>query len=721
MRRKMIVTSILMVLTHAAVAQDTKPQDDATTLDAVKVSASFIDASAQSAMKMEVDNRDTPFSVTSYSESFMAEMATSAVSDMYKYMNGIQKSGNTAFDMNIRGFKTDVNDRNALMVDGLPGIGSRFASPPTIGTERIEVVKGPASVLYGQAQPGGFVNLISKRPQSESSTEIQVKATSFAGKNSGFGDDVGGSLGIDSTGALDKNGRLLYRFIAEQHEDLSTWRDDTFSSGFYVAPSLLWHLTDSTSVLARLEQRESTIAYDRGVVAPNRDIDLAPAYTSRFQEPDDYVGEKASTFSLSVDHWFENDIKWNFSGRLVEMQDRTRGMESVAVRPDLATLQRRVSWLTNNRTYSYFDTNFVIPFETGRVSHKMIVGVGGGHDTARLVRDRFYTSTALDIAIYNPVHGTAPDPATLPLGTLTDRYNVVSALGIYASNLMEISDHWKVNVGVRTSREDQSIENKLSATPAAEKEARKTLPMVGVMYQPTKEWTIYSSFSTSFVPASASVYDVNGENPFKPEYSEQWEIGAKAELLEGRLLSTLSVFDITKDDSVTGFTCPSGVIATGTCSQQIGSQRSKGVEFELNVRPLENLQIVAGVTHTNAHVVDSLDPVEIGAQIQNSPKNSAHFWARYNFLEGWGAALGASYSGARPGNLPSSNNPKVIRLPAYTVWDLGLYRDMGRANIALKVNNLLDKKYIENNGVSADVHVWPGAPRQLVLSTSMKF
>lgn len=696
-------------------------QDGAKTLDSVTVTAGFIDSSAKSAMKMEVSSLDTPFSVTSYSESFMAEMASSNVADMYKYMTGIQKAGNTAFDMNIRGFKTDVNDRNALMVDGLPGLVSRFASPPTIGTERIEVVKGPASVLYGQAQPGGFVNLISKKPEAKASTDMQLKASTYASGLSGFGDTVGTSLALDSTGPLDEQGRFLYRFIVENTRDLSSWRDDTFSDGLYIAPGLTWNLTDSTAVMAKVEHRESKMAYDRGVVAPARDINRLPALTNRYQEPDDFVREKATSLSFSVDHWFENGATWNFSGRLVDLEDQTRGLESVAVRPNLTSLQRRVSWLSNARTSNYFDTNLVFPFETGPVSHRMIVGAGGGHDTARLVRDRFFTSAALDISIYNPVHGIYPDPESLPLGTLTDRYNVVTALGVYASDLMTLSDHWKLNVGVRASREDQRITNMMSVDPTVEKEARKTLPMVGLMYQPSDEWMLYTSYSTSFVPAPASVYDVNGDNLFKPEFSEQYEIGAKAELFGGRLVPTLSIFTITKDDSVTGFTCPAGSVATGTCSQQIGSQRSRGIEFELTARPVDNLQIVAGLAHTKAEILESLDTIQEGARIQNSPEGSAHIWARYNFRHGWGAALGASYTGSRAGNLPSSANPRIIELPSYTLVDLGLYYDHSRYAIALKINNLLDEEYIETTGVTSDVHVWPGAPRQLLLTMNMKF
>jgi len=130
------------------------------------VQGSFLDAGADSAMKLDIPVRDTPFSVSSYTESFMKAIETTNVADMYSYMTGVKRNGNTGYDLNIRGFKTSGNDRNAIMVDGLPGLGVRFGSPPTIGVERIEVVKGPASVLYGNAQPGGFVNMTTKKPRA---------------------------------------------------------------------------------------------------------------------------------------------------------------------------------------------------------------------------------------------------------------------------------------------------------------------------------------------------------------------------------------------------------------------------------------------------------------------------------------------------------------------------------------------------------------------------
>ncbi|MBL8268300.1 TonB-dependent siderophore receptor [Steroidobacter sp.] len=721
--------SLSVVLFEPVLAQNVAASTDGEQLEEVVVEGAFLESGASSAMKLDVAVMDTPFSVSAYSEAFMSSIESANVADLYRYMTGIQKAGGSAYDLTIRGFKTDVNDRNAIMIDGLPGLSGRYGSPPTIGTERIEVVKGPASVLYGQAQPGGFVNLITKKPEDVASTEFLAKAITFAGKDRSFGSANGYSFAVDSTGPIDDAGKYLYRFIAERSEDLNSWRDDTFATSTYVAPSLTWQITDDTSLTVQGEYRESHSPYDRGLVAPNKNLTLRAPRTTRYQEPNDSQDEEGKTLSFSLQHRFANDMKWSFSGRRTETEDITRGMDNVTIRANGQSLGRRVTWLSNWRTSTFFDTNLALPFETGGIVHKMIVGIGGGYDTAELVRDRFFTAPAsgaqsLDISIYNPVHGIYPDPRNLPLGTLTNRYNETSALGFYVADLMTLSEKWKLNLGARYSNEDQEITNQLNPADREKKKSQKTLPMIGLLYQPTPDWTLYTSYSTSFVPAPASVQDVNGNNPFKPEFATQVEVGVKADLFGGMMQPTLSIFSIDKEDVVTGFSCPPDVPATGTCSLQIGGQTSEGVEFEINARPLDNLQLVAGVARFDAKVSESLDPTQVNARVQNSARDNLHLWARYDFLgalEGLGASLGVSYTGERAGNLPTAADPRLMTLPSYTIVDVGVYYTISRYNFALRVSNLLDEEFIESTGVIPEVQLQMGAPRQLALTLRASF
>jgi len=149
----MIAVVASLVVAAPAIAQ-TADQADAGATDDIVVTGQFIDKGAASATKLAIPVLDTPFSVDSYNSNFLKAIETTNVSDLYRYMTGELVAGNTGYDISFRGFKTSGNDRNAILTDGLPGLSVRFGSPPTVGVDHIELVKGATSVLYGQAQPG---------------------------------------------------------------------------------------------------------------------------------------------------------------------------------------------------------------------------------------------------------------------------------------------------------------------------------------------------------------------------------------------------------------------------------------------------------------------------------------------------------------------------------------------------------------------------------------
>src|ERR1700682_6383783 len=210
-------------------------------VESIVVQGQFLGSGAQSAMKQDVAVRDTPFTVQSYTESFMKAIETTNVADMYNYMTGVKRAGNTGYDLTIRGFKTGSEDKNAIMVDGLPGLTGRFGSPPTVGVDHIEVVKGPMSVLYGQIQPGGFVNIISKKPKATASATVDVKGMTYAGDKLKFGDRSGYDVAADATGPLDADHKFLYRVVAS-YGDRDLFRDFTYERSLYLAPSATWNI-----------------------------------------------------------------------------------------------------------------------------------------------------------------------------------------------------------------------------------------------------------------------------------------------------------------------------------------------------------------------------------------------------------------------------------------------------------------------------------------------
>jgi iron complex outermembrane receptor protein len=199
------------------------------------------------------------------------------------------------------------------------------------------------------------------------------------------------------------------------------------------------------------------------------------------------------------------------------------------------------------------------------------------------------------------------------------------------------------------------------------------------------------------------------------------EAGAKFEnLFARRMNGTLAVFDIKRDNTLNTFAC-----AIGTCAEQLGGERSKGVELEMDVRPAKNWQIAFGYAFVDAKITSSRDSVQVGRRLPNVAKNSANLWSRYDIpagpLKGLGIGVGVVYTGERSGILPSTADTRDLALPAYTVVDLALSYIWERYAFNLKVGNVLDKTYYESTGQTAQVQVAPGAPRNVTLSMRVNF
>ena len=707
-------------------------------LSEVSVSAKFIASGAHSAMKQDLDVRDTPYSVADYSSSFMKAIETSNLTDLYSYMTGVSRGGVTGYDISIRGFKTTQSDQGAILVDGLPGLSGRFGSPPTAMADHIEVVKGPASVLYGEAQPGGFVNIITKKPQDTPAGIVDIRATGYQGAGLSLGDASGITGDFDLTGPIDKDKRFLYRVVAELTDN------DTFRGGWerthYFSPSFTWKISDTTFATLAAEDRKRSNAYDNLLVAPNKDWHLIAPITTKYQEPGDLQQEIGHSTSLTVEHDFDNGAIWNFAARNVIGEDTANGYDNVAVLSDLVTLQRRARQQLNHRTYKYFDTNLSLPFNTGFIEHKLLVGTGGGVNTTNFQRIQFFNGPttgalakpgpgSLNINIYDPIYGVSPPLSAFPPGPLNDRLTTETNAGAYISDAMTFSENWKASAGLRYTSDEQNSKTILyPPLTNSSKADTGVLPTAGILYQPNQHWSFYYSYASSFVAASPTAQDVFGNNPFNATKAKQNEVGAKADMFDGKVSTTFAVFDIQKTNVLEVATCNTGV--GGTCSQQVGGEESKGEEWEIDAHPLDNWQVLFGVAHTNATISQTnsnkTSPL-LGARLTNAPLNSAHVWSRYDIsegaLRGLGIGVGMYYVSNHTGSLPSLSDTRVLVLPSYFVTDLAFYYQlMGKYTLTLKFGNLFNKTYYEGvNSTTNEVGVVPGAPRNVQLALRVPF
>lgn len=710
--------------------QATTAAPKVTQLKSITVTSPFIAKAGHSALKMDVQARDTPFSISTYTGSFIHAIEAAQVNTLYPYMTGVQAAGNTGDDLVFRGFTSSVNDQNSILVDGLPGLATRFGSPVTIGISRIDVVRGPASVLNGEEQPGGFVNLITKKPEADPLYEFSASGTTYDGSGIGLTDKLGGDFAADLTGPLGHSDRLLYRLVMDDANG-DTFRNNSYSHSIYFAPSLTWNVSDNTSLTAQYVFQRLKYSYDTELVAPNNNIALVAPIITRYQQPSDEEHEYGSVLTLLFNHQFANGISWSLDTRNVWHTDDAHGYDVASILKNLQYVGLRARGQLNKRRYDYLDTNLHIPFNTFGIQHNLVVGLTDGRDVADLNRTQFYNApstgpNALTMSIYDPVYGLAPELSSLPLyapgnaSVLTHRFTTTYSYGTYFADMMTLSSHWKATLGLRYSHDRQAIEElRVAGVPSSNKANSKVLPMAGLIYQPNEHWSNYISYSTSYVPPSANAIDINGVNNFVPTSADQVEAGSKVNFLDNHVSATLAVFRINEKNTLSSFKCAD----YGTCYTQVGKARSQGAELEVNARPLPNWQLTAGYAFTAAQITSSTNPAQVDTRLPNAPEHSAHLWSRYDFrsssLQGLGFGVGVIRSGERAGLTPTAVNQPVLQLPAYTRVDAALYYNRDQYALTLKVENLFNKIYYQSS--SSNLAVLPGNPRLITLSARFFF
>lgn len=714
--------------------------DGGSQLETVTVT-SFVAHGAVSASKLDIPVRDVPMSVSAYTGDFMKAIETTNVADLYQYMTGIERAGNTGYDMVIRGFKTGGNDRNAIMTDGLPGLTVRFGSPPTIGIDHIEVVKGAASILYGQEQPGGFVNIITKKPQEQFSGEVKLIGTAEEARN---GTANGLDTSFDVTGPFDAEGKYLYRVIGElgytQH-----FRDYDFERPVYLAPSFAWNIDDNTQLLVQFEYRHTMTSYDTYLVAPNNDITKVRDIYTLYNQPNGWQRETGKTATVTFTHQFADGISWTLHYRHVTHEDSARGFDVVKFWPGNTSLERRARGQLNKRTYDFGDTYLTVPFDLGFVSNKMVIGAQIGQETDNFGRLQFYNAPqspnplSADISLYSPDYTTALALSAYPIGSTNDRNTDYVEKGVYFSDLLTFSDQFKAMVGLRYAAQGQTS---LTLTPnpaivpstTTIKQAttksynQKWLPMAGLIYQPNDNLSFYASYSSSYVPQASSAQDIYGNNTFPPIEAKGYEVGTKDSFWDHKASMTVALFRINESNVLNTFSCATvpAATATGTCSATIGKERSQGVEVELNVHPLPNWQVLAGYAYTDATITGTNIANQLGAKLQNVPSNDFHVWSRYDVasgpLVGAGIGVGVSYVSDRKGTLPTASSTAVLDLPGYTVVDAALYYTYAENyDLTFKVSNLFDERYYASAGAQGEYNILPGTPRAYTLALTAHF
>lgn len=621
-----------------------------------------------SATKTDTPILEIPQSVSVVTRDEMDARAATSVLEVLRYMpgavtetHGVDPRGYEYF--NLRGFINAQVTSNYL--NGLrqaPGGFGMFRSEP-YGLERIEVLRGTGSVLFGQGDPGGTINRVSKRPGNGTPNEVRVDVGSFDRRQ----------VAADLSGKIDATGNLQYRVVG-----LALDSDTQFDYGNgisgnndrqYFAPSLLWKISDNTSLTLLSEYTNDRSGSGRWT-AQNRD-----GSQSHVMIGDPYF-DKQENEQWSVGYLLEHKLNANWSLR---QNFRHAGLRSYYGSINPAGLSGNNITRSANMYYSRvkntaLDNQLQGDFNWGGVQHTLLVGL----DWIRMTdRENRYRGPAPALNVLNPVYGVAIPRPTVPFGDLDQRQ---TQTGIYAQDQVKFDNKLILTVGARYDRAKDQISNFLTrATTRSDDDAFSG--RVGLTYMVTPELAPYVSYGTSFLPQIGQ--DFSG-NAFDPMKAKQWEAGIKYQPANGKTLFTAAVFDLTK----TNITTPDP--RNLNFSILTGEARSRGLELEAKGEVAKGLNLTAAYSYTDSEVTRSNNNT-LGKTPILVPKQSASLWLDYvlrdGALSGLGMGVGARYTGKTW--VESSN---LTENGTQTILDAVLHYTSGKWRYALNASNLANKE-----------------------------
>lgn len=702
---------------EASQGQDTKQKTvvngEVATLETVQVSGAVIEsaygpvdgyAATRSATATKTDTliRDVPGSIQVVSREVIDDQRAFSLKDVYENVSGVQQSGNTQNAQSevfpiIRGFESPVMLRNGMRTTSAGAVD-------LINVERVEVLKGPASILYGSLEPGGIINYVTKRPQAETSHSVDVE----------YGSEDFKRIAIDTTGAVNESESLLYRFNAA-YTDSNSFRDHMDLERTAIASSLLWKITDNTELLVDLSYLNEKQPYDTGIPLDENGKPLVKDDTF-FNDPD-LAGRDINdvTASYQLDHKFNDHFRVRNQFQYHRAHALNETLRPLAIGffgfPELQIVHRYQNEDRVQDEYQ-FVLDMIGNFELGPTAHEVLFGA----ESIRQDSDfsRFRTGTVFTAISNNPEVNFDP-PSNQPQDV---RLASTDRVGFYLQDQMSLLDgRLKLLFGGRY--DDLHQENKRNDVSSPEVDEDAFTGRVGILYDLTEHLSTYASVSQSFTPQSSGTVDKNG-NLLDPEEGLQYEIGFKTSLFNDKLISTLAFYHIEKKN-VAAFD-QEYFNATGLNASFPGvRERSRGIDFDISGALTDQIKVIANYSLTDTAVLENPDePESVGEPLGGVPLHRARVWLTYDFdkagpLNGLGIGGGVRYVGQSTAKFDTT-----LKLDSYTVTDLALwYHWQDFAEFSLNVKNVFDKRYIDRAATIDLAH--PGAPLAVYGAVKINF
>lgn len=583
----------------------------------------------------------------------------------------------------IRGFYSPRD----TMLDGMRDDSLYFRDIAT--TESIEVIKGATAALYGRGAAGGLINRITKKPQAQQATEIGLV----------LGSDRQRRLSVDTGGALnaDVNARLIAAYDAGNN-----YRDVVHHHRALLAPSLSWAISAHTKLLLQAELQREDHTPDRGIPAVNGravNVDAATFYGEKF----DFTKTDSDSLKARFEHKLSNQL--SFINHLQWSQTELDGVN---------TRNRRVNANgTMSRQITYFpihQKNLVNQTELSyAIGNQLILA---GVELAQQKRDTLVrqTGVAFPVDLVHPQQlMTVPDFRSLPVAI--DSHFDADTRALYVQDQIALNQQWDLLVGGRFDQFKQTQIKRNANNALSERTDNLFSPRLGLVYKITPQQSAYATVSRSYQPAGGDLLYTGSQafNQVQALRTDLQEIGLKQDWMNHRVYTSVALFRIEQSNQLTAD--PTDV--AGLRQLQIGRQGNQGVEVEVQGNLSGGTQFNAGYTYNDAKILASND-IRIGNRAEMTPTHNASLWLKQSFWQDWSAAVGVI---AHSEQYALTDN--TVRLPGYARVDLVLSYQQKAYDIALKLANLGNTRYIES--ANNNVQLQPGAPLNLSLVLKMRF
>ncbi|HBU6131603.1 TonB-dependent siderophore receptor [Enterobacter sp. 168J2] len=641
---------------------------------------------------------DIPQVVNTVSDKVLEDQhATTLDEALYNVSNVVQTNtlGGTQDAFVRRGF--GANRDGSIMTNGLRTVLPRSFNA---ATERVEVLKGPASTLYGILDPGGLINVVTKRPEKTFGGSISATSSSFGG----------GTGQVDVTGPIDGT-RLAYRLTGE-YQDEDYWRNFGNERSTFIAPSLTWFGDDAT-VTVLYSHRDYKTPFDRGTIF---DLNTKKAVDvdrkNRFDEPFNVTDGQSDLAQLNAEYRLNS--QWTAKFDYSYSQDKYSDNQARVMAYDskTGTLTRRVD-ATQGSTQRMHSTRADLQGNVDIAGFYNEILTGVSYENYDLLRtDMMRCKNVKGFNIYNPVYGKLDECTTVSAAD-SDQTLKQESYSAYAQDALYLTDKWIAVAGLRYQYYTQYAGKGRPFSVNTDSRDEQWTPKLGLVYKLTPAVSLFANYSQTFMPQS-SIASYIGDLP--PETSNAYEVGAKFDLFDG-VTANIALFDIHKRNVLY-----TESIGGETIAKTAGRVRSQGVEVDLAGSLTENTNIIASYGYTDAKVLE--DPDYAGKPLPNVPRHTGSLFLTYDIHNAFAGNTLTLGGGGHGVSRRSATNGADYYLPGYFVADaFAAYKMKLQYPVTLQVNvkNLFDKTYYTSSIATNNLGNQIGDPREVQFTVKMEF